>query len=94
MTTAVTITDAEDRNRFEARVHGDLAGYAEYVRDGHVVDYTHTVVSENRRGEGIGGELARAALEDARRRGLKVRPTCWFIRTWVDQHPDFQDLLV
>ena len=92
--TAVTITDVEDRSRFEARVNGELAGYAAYVRTGEVVDHTHTVVSEDRRGEGIGGKLIRAALEDARRRGLKVRPTCWFVRTWVDRHPDYQDLLV
>ena len=93
MTAAVTITDVPDRSRFEARVDGELAGYAAYVRSGDVVDHTHTVVSEDRRGEGIGGELVRAALEDARRRGVKVRPSCSFVRTWLARHPDYQDLV-
>lgn len=93
MTAVVTVTDAEKRGRFEARVDGTLAGFVEYVRDQEEVEYTHTVVSRGHRGQGIGGELARTVLEDARRRGLTVKPTCAYIARWISHHPAYQDLV-
>ena len=45
-------------------------------------------------GQGLGSRLARAALDDARGRGLRVRPLCPFIRGWIKRHEDYQDLVV
>ena len=39
-------------------------------------------------------KLARYALDDARSRGLRVRPRCPFIKSWIRRHPDYQDLVV
>jgi predicted GNAT family acetyltransferase len=33
-------------------------------------------------------------LDLARERGLKVVPTCGFVATVIDEHPDYQDLLL
>ncbi len=88
----VTVTDAEDAHRFEAHLDGALAGYAEYRRTERVVTYPHTVVKPEYEGQGVGGALARAALDDARRRGLRVRATCPFISAWMSRHPEYQDL--
>jgi uncharacterized protein len=43
--------------------------------------------------QGLGGQLARAALDDVRGRGLAVRPDCPFIRSWIAKHPDYADLV-
>lgn len=94
MGAAVTVTDSEKRGRFEARMDGVLTGFAQYQRGDEVVEHTRTVVSRAHRGQGVGGELARAALDDARRRGLKVKISCDFLAAWVDQHPEYRDLLV
>lgn len=88
----VTVTDAIDGHRFEAHIDGALAGYAAYRRTEHVVTYPHTVVEPEYEGQGVGGALARAALDDARRRGLRVRATCPFISAWMGRHPEYQDL--
>ncbi|GAA3480437.1 hypothetical protein GCM10018966_049670 [Streptomyces yanii] len=42
---------------------------------------------------GLGGLLARGALDDARTRGLRVLPYCPFIRGWIGKHPEYADLV-
>jgi predicted GNAT family acetyltransferase len=78
---------------YEITVDGAHAGRAEFVeRDGAVV-FTHTVVDSAFEGQGIGSQLARAALDDVRERGLQVVAECPFIQAWIDKHPAYQDLL-
>ncbi|WP_405020072.1 N-acetyltransferase [Kitasatospora sp. NBC_00070] len=91
-TESVEVEDVEAADRFEARIDGALAGFAEYIRSGKLVVYPHTVVDPAFEGRGIGGALARAALDDARKRGLPVLATCPFIKAWMIRHPEYADL--
>jgi len=89
----VIVEDVPDRHRYEARIGDKLAGYAEYVlRDGGII-FVHTQVDDAFEGQGVGSALARAALDDARARGLAVEPRCPFIRGWIQRHPDYADLV-
>ena len=36
---------------------------------------------------------SRRALDDVRRRGLHVLPICPFTKSWIERHPDYQDLV-
>jgi predicted GNAT family acetyltransferase len=54
-----------------------------YVVRGDTVDLVHTRVPAQLEGQGYGAALATAALESARARGLKVIPTCPFVRTYM-----------
>ena len=38
-------------------------------------------------------ELARASLDDARRRELRVLPYCPFIRAFIEGHDEYLDLV-
>ncbi|MDO7877773.1 GNAT family N-acetyltransferase [Hymenobacter sp. ASUV-10] len=59
-----------------------------------VIDFTHTYVDENLRGQGVAEELARTALAYAREHHLKVRTTCKFMAGFVKRHHDeYADLL-
>ena len=89
----VDVQDQPGQSRWEATLGGELAGFAEYRRDGERIVFTHTVVDPAHEGQGIGSALARAALDDARAQGLAVVPRCSFIRAWIDKHPDYVDLL-
>lgn len=89
----VTVGDTPDRHRYEARLDGDLAGFAEYRRAGRLLVLPHTEVDAAHEGRGVGSALARAALDDARRRGVPVLPLCPFIRGWIERHPDYGDLV-
>ncbi|MBV2156325.1 GNAT family N-acetyltransferase [Kitasatospora sp. SUK 42] len=88
----LSVRDVTDQNRFEAWVDGQLAGFAAYLRSDNLVVYPHTVVEPAFEGQGIGSALARAALDDARERGLPVLATCPFIKGWMLRHPEYIDL--
>jgi predicted GNAT family acetyltransferase len=92
---ATDVHDATERSRYEVTVDGDLAGFAAYEDrgDGARV-FTHTEVLAAYEGRGVGGALARGALDDARTRGLAVVPRCPFVRGWIERHPEFADLVV
>ncbi|MDH6575326.1 putative GNAT family acetyltransferase [Kitasatospora sp. MAP5-34] len=88
----ITIQDATTANRFEAWIGGEVAGFAEYLRGEELVVYPHTAVEPAFEGRGIGGALARAALDDARARDLPVLVTCPFIKAWMLRHPEYTEL--
>ncbi|HET7357565.1 MAG TPA: GNAT family N-acetyltransferase [Nocardioidaceae bacterium] len=90
---AVRVVDDPDGERFEAYVDGELAGFAEYQLAQRLFIFTHTEVEDRFEGQGIGSALAQAALDDVRRRGLKALPLCAFIKTWIDKHPDYRELV-
>ena len=91
------VHDNPDRHRFEITIDGDLAGFAEYQArplgvPTHLV-ITHTEIDEAFHGKGLGGQLARGVLDAARRDGLRVVPLCPFIAAWIEQHPDYAELV-
>ena len=84
----------EDDSRFEARIDGQLAGFAAYVTAPGRIVFTHTEVDPAYEGQGVGSALARFALDDVRASGsLDVVPRCPFIRGWIDRHPEYADLV-
>ena len=94
MESAVEVRDNADARRYEAWVDGALAGFSEYEpHDGWLV-FTHTEVDDAYAGRGVGGQLARGALDDVRARGLRLTPQCPFISSWIKRHPDYQVLVV
>ena len=89
-----TVNDAPERSRYElVDDAGEVLGHVRYRLDGDVLDLVHTEIDDGHEGEGLGGTLARGVLDDARRRGVRVRPTCPFIAGWIEKHPDYADLV-
>jgi predicted GNAT family acetyltransferase len=89
----LTIRDNPAAHRYETEVDGELA-VAYYQLAGTTITFTHTEVPERFEGRGIGGALARFALEDARARGLGVIPRCPFISAYIRRHPEYQPLVL
>jgi len=88
----VDVVDTPEAQRYEARVGGTLAAFAEYrLRPGRII-FTHTETDPAFRGHGVADVLVRAALDDARRRGLAVTALCPYVAGWIDRHPDYADL--
>ena len=81
-------------NRFELLVDGRSAGELDYqVRDDTIV-LTHTEIDPSHKGEGLGGELVRGALNLIRAENdLRVIPTCPYAKAWIEKHPEYRDLL-
>ncbi|MFC9972152.1 GNAT family N-acetyltransferase [Spirillospora sp. NPDC127200] len=87
------VTNNADQSRYEIHVDGEPAGFAEYRTRAGAVVFTHTEVEPAYEGKGVGGALARGALDDVRAQGAKAVPLCPFIKGWIDKHPDYQDLV-
>ena len=92
MNHAVTVTHQPAAGRFEAVVDGRLALCA-YQRVDDVLHLTHTEVPRALEGRGIAAALVEAALAWARAEGLRVRPACSYVATYMRRHPQTQDLL-
>lgn len=89
----VTIIDNPERSQFEAWVDGEFAGELSYERREGVAVLPHTGVRGRFEGRGIGGMLAKFALDDARERGLAVEPLCPFIAAYIRRNPEYADLV-
>ena len=92
---ATVVADNPAEQRFEAKVDGELAGFAAYRRSRKegLIAFTHTEVVDEFSGQGIGGQLVRAALDAARAEGLRVLPFCPFVNSFVAEHSEYADLV-
>jgi predicted GNAT family acetyltransferase len=86
-----TVRD-EERSRYEGSLDGEVVSVLAYVRRGDLLDLVHTATEPAYRNRGLASEVTRAALEDVRRRGEKVHPSCPFAVEFLDDHPEFADL--
>jgi predicted GNAT family acetyltransferase len=87
-----TVIDRPEAARYELHDGETLAGVAEYQLGRNSIIFNHTEVSEAYEGQGAGSQLVREALDDARRRGLRVVVRCPFMSDWMERHPDYADL--
>ena len=91
MPAAPIVTNNAAAGRFETHTEHGVA-ILTYRARGDALDLVHTGVPHDDQGKGIGAALARAALEHARREGLKVIPSCPFVRSYLTKHKEFANL--
>lgn len=86
------VTDNRSESRFEMKAEGQTAIAAYRLGEGRI-DFTHTEVPPALEGRGIGSALIKGALDQVRGWGLKVVPTCPFVKAYIDRHDEYRDLL-
>ena len=94
-TAELLFEDNREESRYEAWLGDRMVGIAEYEladESGPIV-FVHTEVLPRAEGMGVGRGLARAALDDVRRRGLHLVAECEFIAGFLKRHPEDRDLL-
>ena len=89
----IVVADAPGRRRFEVTVDGELAGFLVYRAREGLIALIHTEVEEGYEGQGLGGRLARFALDQAREQGVAVLPFCPFVNDWIERHREYVDLV-
>lgn len=86
------IRDDVEQGRYELLVDGEVASFVDYHRSTGRLLIARTVTVPAHRGRGHAGRLVRHVLDEARRDGLSVMTTCWYVRDWLDAHPEYRDL--
>lgn len=88
------VVDRPEDGRFALVLDGDDLGFTAYDRADGVITFTHTEVDSDLRERGLGSRLVAGAL-DAVRTGSQDRVVaeCPFVSAFIDEHPDYADLL-
>ena len=89
---AGTVIDNVANQRFELVVPGGIA-FVDYRRSGDTLWLVHAEVPAALRGQGFGAQLVRGTLELIRSRGEDMVPMCGYVRSFVQRHADFSDLV-
>ena len=84
--------DATER-RFVVEVDGSPVGVVEYREEPAVRSFLHTQIADGFEGQGLGGRLVRAALDQTRAEGLTVQPFCPYVRRFIAEHLEYLDLM-
>jgi len=88
-----SVVDVPDRGRFEVRLGDRVVGLASYHVENGTMALPHTEVDPSVGGRGLGSTLVAGVLDAARERGLTVLPYCSFVRHYIQQHPEYIDLV-
>ena len=83
----------KETGRIYAERDGQMIAEITFPEEDGVAVIDHTFVDGSLRGQGVAGQLVRAAVEQIRSEGRKARPVCSYARAWFDRHPEEGDLL-
>lgn len=86
------IRDDREARRYELTIDG-LTSVVMYNEAGGGLMITETIVPPALEGRGLASRMARYVLEDIRRRGLVVLPTCPFFAAYLKKHPEWTDVV-
>ena len=89
----VQVNDDPEHGRYLITVDGTEAGGAYYQIDRGRVRFTHTEISDEFGGLGLGSKLAKAALDDVRATGRTAIPQCPFISAYIRKHQQYLDVV-
>ncbi|KFF59865.1 hypothetical protein JF66_08385 [Cryobacterium sp. MLB-32] len=85
----------EARRRYSLVIGDDTVGFVDYVLTPREVRFTHTEIDPRWRRQGLAGILIEYALNDfSTNSRLTVVPQCPYVAQWIDDHAEYQDLLV
>jgi predicted GNAT family acetyltransferase len=89
----IEIAKDEEHFKYEASLNQDAVADLNYTFAGDRVVLVGTTVKDSFRHHGIATELIQFALDDIRARGKKVTIICPIVRGFVDQYPEYEDLV-
>ena len=88
------VIDNKDKKRFEIHIDDQIAleDYEFFTtsQGEKGIEYKHTEVPDALGGQGVAGYLVKYILDDAAAKGLRVKPTCPYVKSYIDKHPEYQ----
>ncbi len=90
---AIEVRRNDEAGAYEIYVDGAKAGLTQITpRDGVIV-MPHTEIDDAYEGQGLASKLVSGALDDIRSRGERIKPVCAYIRSFLEKHPEYADLV-
>ena len=89
----MTVRDNPTELRYELLDGDTVIGLIRYRLEPGAVALIHTEIEPAHEGQGLGSELVKGALDDLRGRGLRLVPICPYVRSWLERHPEYADLV-
>ncbi|NHF63531.1 GNAT family N-acetyltransferase [Microcella pacifica] len=90
---SLTVTHEPDADRYAAYDGDELQGWIIYDHAGGTLRLLHAEVPPLKRGQGVGGAVVQAILQELRETTSEpVKPICGFVASWMRQHPEYADL--
>lgn len=86
------IINNKEQQQYQLAVQDTIA-YIEYRWYKGDIAFMHTEVPEQFEGQGIASAMAKFALDDARKQGVKIMLYCPFMAGYVKKHPEYHDLV-
>jgi hypothetical protein len=81
-----------DQKRFEIQVGDSMAVLAYHDRPNGTRVFVHTEVPPPIEGRGIGTQLVKAALDEAKEAGRHIVAQCPFVASYIAKHPEYESL--
>ncbi len=73
--------------------NGEWIAELTYFKNNDTMTIDHTEIAEKLRGEGIGQDMVKAAVEYARKNNLKIKAVCPYAKKVIEKDPELQDVL-
>ncbi|GCD49871.1 GNAT family N-acetyltransferase [Acetobacter pasteurianus] len=86
------LVDNTAEHRFELMQNGQKT-FVDYANRDGVLVLLHTEVPASLKGQGAGSRLARAVLDAARSRKVKISIKCDFLLHFISNHPEYRDII-
>jgi predicted GNAT family acetyltransferase len=80
-------------SRFVLDVNGNEV-YVLYAEDKNTIDLYSTYTPPKLRGQGLAEKVFLAAFKYAKEKNLKVIPSCWYVRKFIEKHPEFRTIVL
>jgi len=82
-----------EEQRYEIWADDELAGFTQYHPYKSALAFIHTEIDDKFEGMGLGSTLVSGALDEVRSRGESVLPFCPFVRSQIEKHREYVDLV-
>ena len=87
-----TLIHNKEEKRYEFHIE-NITAFIEYERNKDVLSLTRTIVPKELAGRGIAKALCIAVMEEIETQGLKMKPECSYIVSFVEKYPEYQKLI-
>ena len=83
----------KENQKFYAIVDGVESHLMYNMIGNDVINFNHTYVPNQLRGQGIAGKIVKKGLEYAKGNNLKIIPSCSYVYDYVERHDEYKELV-